>query len=165
MSNKEDESGPPEEKYDKFMDLGGGFKIVPDEKASGENTTTHPSQQKTPRFSDDEEEARDRDINREYDYLLNDDNKKTYLDEPCYADQYARYPETVRRVGPMIQVFNLDAPDDVHELNTLMTGAQNHSAPRSMISIMDKQWSEKTGNWKILAQVYKFKYLNILERD
>lgn len=151
--NKESEVDPS----DKYLDLGVGITISPDE-------PLHPSQEEVP-DADDHEEKRDRDLDREYDYLLNDDKKKQFVDEPCYPDQYARYPETVRRVGPTIQVFDMSKTEDAHELNKIMSGSQNHSAPRSMLAIMDKQWSEKEGSWKILAQVYKFKYLKILERD
>lgn len=156
MKDDEQTSEPEPDPADKYFDLGGGIDLPKD-------VPLHPSDEKA-KFEDEKPET-DRDIKREYNYVLNDDRKKHFVDEPCYPDQYARYPETVKRVGPMIQVFDTASPDDLHELNTLMSGAQNHSAPRSMVAIMDKQWAEKSGGWKILAQVYKFKYLNILERD
>ena len=149
---------PDDDPAMKFLDLGGGIDTLE------EDGPLHPSDEEAPKFEDENPEL-DRDQQRDYDYILNDDKKKHFVDEPCYADQYARYPETVKRVGPMIQVFDTSKTDDLHELNKLMSGAQNHSAPRSMVAIMDKQWAEKSDSWKILAQVYKFKYLNILERE
>jgi hypothetical protein len=155
------------EEIDTYFDLGGGVakdpsalhfgQVVPEELLSQEEPS--PEYEYTP------ESKASRDPARPYDFFLGEGNQKEYSDDPSYADQYTRYPETVRKVGPLMEVFDLASPDSVLELNKLMAGAQSHHAPRSMVLILDKQWSEKTANWKILAQVYKFKYLKIVEKN
>jgi hypothetical protein len=153
---------PDDPNMNKYSDLGGGITSVP-------IVPPEPVQEEDPLEDENDifhEEILDRDKTRPYDFFLDDETKKKqYTDEPSYADQYSRYPETVRRVGPTMEVFDLSNPSDALEMNKLMAGAQSYNAPRSMLVIVDRQWCDKTSNWKILAQVYKFKYLKILERD
>lgn len=155
------------EELDTHFDLGGGVEKDPSAlhfgQVSPEDFFHTEEAQSDSGYPEDSRVSRD--PTRPYDFFLGEGNQKEYSDEPSYADQYTRYPETVRKVGPLMEVFDLASPDSVLELNKLMAGAQSHHAPRSMVLIMDKQWSEKTANWKILAQVYKFKYLKIVEKN
>jgi len=148
-----------EEPEEAFEDLGSGTEAGD----VGENPIhLHPADEPV----ENPKETRDRDLNRPaYDFLLDEDKKKQFSKTPSYADQYSRYPETVRTVGPMIRVFDLADANDLTEMNKLMTGFQNHNAPRSVAEIVDKQWDEKTGNWKMLMRVTEFMYLKIIERD
>jgi len=154
-----------EERLDEYHDIGGG---VPAGAGLDDDTTPlHPSEEKVPNLNPESERgpSTDTDINRDYDIILDDAEKKQWSDKPCYADQYLRYPETVRKIGPTLEVFDLADENDKHKLNTLMAGQQSHSAPRSAVAVEDRKWDEKTSNWKILAQVITFKYLKILEKD
>lgn len=160
MSDQENIEEPynHKEEDDRFMNMGAGIHIDP------EHTYPKLGEEDKDATSFDKDKV-DRDINRPYDFLLGTDRKKEFSEEPSYADQHAKYPETVRPVGPMFRVFDLSDETQVQTLNTLSTGYNNTAAPRSMVEIVDKQWDDKTRNWKLLTRVTTFLYLKILEKD
>jgi len=157
--NEENEQEEPlqEEEPNEFLEMGGGIELEPVEGEAPSDIPVQPHE--SPK------EVVDRDITRDYDVLRDEEKKKQWSTEPCYGDQYQRYPETVRRIGPTLEVFDLSKEADLQTFNTLMAGAQNTAAPRSAVVMLERQWDESNHNWKILAQVLRFKYLKILEND
>ena len=149
------------ERMGSHLDLGGGVTAI------GHDEALHPSEEPVhdPNPQSEKGPSVDKDIHRDYDIILDPEEQKQWSDKPSYADQFLRFPETVRKIGPTMDVFDLADPDDLHRLNMLQAGAASMSAPRSALSISDTKWDEKTSNWKILGQVIQFKYLKILEKD
>lgn len=154
------------------MDMGGGISVEdsmpndwPDDWPQGMHPSDGPS---SPNATPEPESAGivDHDINRPaFDLLLDDDKQKQWLEKPSYADQYARFPETVRPVGPTFRVFDMSQEADIQQMNALMAGMQNPNCPRSHVAVEDKQWDDKAANWKVLAKVTHFLYLKIIEKD
>lgn len=161
---KKDKQNLEAERLEGFMDVGDGIP-KPSEPEPSKEQPLHPSHVPVPNTSNAPEESKERDIHNNYDIIKDADKRKHWSDNPSYPDQYTSYPETVRTVGPTVEVFDLDEKEDLHRFNKYMAGQQSTSAPRSYIHIMDKQWDDKKSNWKILAQVTKFKYLKILEKE
>lgn len=84
-------------------------------------------------------------------------------DEPTYTDQLTRYPETVRHLGPFYKSFDLSLPEAAKEYEDFMEKSYPPDAPSIIVINTDKEFSEKSDNWKLLVSYVKVQYRKILE--
>jgi hypothetical protein len=89
--------------------------------------------------------------------------KAEWFSTPTYTDQLSKYPESCRLIGPKFEDFDLAKEGEKERLNTFMSDSLPRSSPAIVVQGTDKQFCEKTGNWKFLVTYYTVEYLRLLD--
>lgn len=84
----------------------------------------------------------------------------TWGDTPTYADQYVKFPDLCRLVGPEMAVFNVTNSEELAKLNVLMAKQNPTSAPG--IVIVNKKENFHEGKWYVLLEYYRVEYKTVL---
>lgn len=92
-------------------------------------------------------------------------NYGDWQEEPSYEDQYLKYPETCKTVGPQIAVYDLSQPEQLEALNTLLSKQAPDTCPRLIVADQEKEFSTTTDNWKILVVYYKVLYRKLISSE
>jgi hypothetical protein len=79
-----------------------------------------------------------------------------WADTPSFADQYIRYPDLCRLVGPQMALFNVTEKDQLAELNKMLQKQQPEAAPSIVIANKKENFHE--GKWLVLLDYYRVEY-------
>lgn len=79
-----------------------------------------------------------------------------WSDTPSFADQYIRYPDLCRLVGPQMAMFNVTEKDQLAELNKMLQKQQPEAAPSIVIANKKENFHE--GKWLVLLDYYRVEY-------
>lgn len=86
-----------------------------------------------------------------------------WLPTPAKAGQVFE-PDTWRVDRVETKVFDLSKPEDVQQLNTLMTELQNPDSGKLPVH-RDRQFSDKTGNWMVLIEYQHLLFKQIFAKE
>jgi len=129
-----------------MMDPGAGVKVDPSKIES-----SFASPQSTPK-----EEADDSDFKEERDPK----GKTIWINTPTFEDQYKRFPETTRMVGPVVAVYDAANPDQLKELNALLSKQQPEDAPSIILASRKENFHE--GKWLMLLEYFRVEYKQLI---
>ena len=82
-------------------------------------------------------------------------------DAPSYDNQYKRYPETCRIVGPQLAVYNITETEDLLKLNAMLLKQQPEDAPSILIANKKENFHE--GKWLVLLEYYRVEYKQLIQ--
>lgn len=86
--------------------------------------------------------------------------KTVWIDKPTFEDQYKRFPETTRLVGPAVAVFNVAEPAQLADLNALLAKQQPEAAPSILIASRKENFFE--GKWLMLLEYFRVEYKQLI---
>lgn len=129
-----------------MMDPGAGVKVDPSKIES-----SFASPQSTPK-----EETDDSDFKEERDPK----GKTIWINTPTFEDQYKRFPETTRMVGPVVAVYDAANPDQLKELNALLSKQQPEDAPSIILASRKENFHE--GKWLMLLEYFRVEYKQLI---
>lgn len=102
------------------------------------------------------EEADDSDFKEERDPK----GKTIWINTPTFEDQYKRFPETTRMVGPVVAVYDAANPDQLKELNALLSKQQPEDAPSIILASRKENFHE--GKWLMLLEYFRVEYKQLI---
>ena len=128
-----------------MMDPGAGVLVDSDKVQPSTITSAH---------TDSETESKD--------YKENQDHKgkSIWIEIPTFEDQYKRFPETTRMVGPMVAVFDVANPEQLRGLNDLLAKQQPDSAPSIILASRKENFYE--GKWLMLLEYFRVEYKQLV---
>jgi hypothetical protein len=138
MSNHDNEARSKE-----LMDPGAGFSIDP---STVQSSLIGPADKK----EDDKSYEEKKDVV----------GKTVWIDKPTFEDQYKRFPETTRLVGPSVAVFNVAEPAQLADLNALLAKQQPEAAPSILIASRKENFFE--GKWLMLLEYFRVEYKQLI---
>jgi len=86
--------------------------------------------------------------------------KTIWIDTPTFEDQYKRFPETARMVGPVVAVYDAANPEKLKELNALLAKQQPEDAPSILIASRKENFHE--GKWLMLIEYFRVEYKQLI---
>jgi hypothetical protein len=86
--------------------------------------------------------------------------KAIWISTPTFEDQYKRFPETTRMVGPMVAVFDVANPEQLKELNALLSKQQPEHAPSVILASRKENFHE--GKWLMLLEYFRVEYKQLI---
>jgi hypothetical protein len=111
-------------------------------------------------------EARPKEQNEENDeekeYKENKDVKgiSVWSSVPTFDDQYKRFPETTRLVGPVVGIFDVAVAEQLNDLNNLLAKQQPESAPSVILASRKENFYE--GKWLMLLEYFRVEYKQLV---
>ena len=87
--------------------------------------------------------------------------KVSWVDTPTFENQYKRYPETCRLVGPQLSVFNITEAEEMMQLNSMLLKQQPEEAPSILIASKKENFHE--GKWLVLLEYYRVEYKQLIQ--
>lgn len=130
-----------------MMDPGAGVNVDPNQ-VSPSFATPAPTEEDTKKFESDFEEHRD------------PKGKTVWSSTPTFENQYKRFPETTRLVGPIVAVYDAANPEQLKELNTLFSKQQPEEAPSIMIASRKENFHD--GKWLMLLEYFRVEYKQLI---
>lgn len=95
-----------------------------------------------------------------YDEVKDEAGASIWSDTPTFDDQYARYRDTCRVVGPQMAVYNITDPTQLNQLNLMLGKQSPHDAPG--IILLDKKENCHEGKWLVLLEYLRVEYKKLL---
>ena len=95
-----------------------------------------------------------------YKEVKDDAGASIWSDTPTFDDQYARYRDTCRVVGPQMAVYNITDPTQLNQLNLMLGKQSPHDAPG--IILLDKKENCHEGKWLVLLEYLRVEYKKLL---
>lgn len=95
-----------------------------------------------------------------YNEVKDDTGASIWSDTPTFDDQYARYRDTCRVVGPQMAVYNITDPTQLNQLNLMLGKQAPHDAPG--IILLDKKENCHEGKWLVLLEYLRVEYKKLL---
>jgi hypothetical protein len=86
--------------------------------------------------------------------------KAIWVNTPTFEDQYKRFPETTRMVGPAVAVFDAANTEQLIELNALLAKQQPEDAPSILIASRKENFHE--GKWLMLLEYFRVEYKQLI---
>jgi hypothetical protein len=86
--------------------------------------------------------------------------KTIWINTPTFEDQYKRFPETTRMVGPVVSVFDVANPEQLKELNALLSKQQPEHAPSIILASRKENFHE--GKWLMLLEYFRVEYKQLI---
>jgi len=86
--------------------------------------------------------------------------KTIWVTTPTFEDQYKRFPESTRLVGPVVAVFDAANPDKLKELNALLSKQQPEDAPSIILASRKENFHE--GKWLMLLEYFRVEYKQLI---
>lgn len=86
--------------------------------------------------------------------------KPLWYTEPTFEDQFKRFPDTARMVGPIVSIFNVTEPSELASLNALMAKQQPDGAPTVIIASKKENFYE--GKWLMLLEYFRVEYKQLI---
>jgi hypothetical protein len=132
-----------ESRSEELMDPGSGFSIDP---STVQSSLIGPGDKK----------EEDKSYEEKKDVV----GKTVWIDKPTFEDQYKRFPETTRLVGPSVAVFNVAEPAQLADLNALLAKQQPEAAPSILIASRKENFFE--GKWLMLLEYFRVEYKQLI---
>jgi hypothetical protein len=129
-----------------MMDPGAGVKVDPSKIES-----SFASPESAPK-----DETDDSDFKEERDPK----GKTIWINTPTFEDQYKRFPQTTKLVGPVVAVYDAANPDQLKELNTLLAKQQPEDAPSIILASRKENFHE--GKWLMLLEYFRVEYKQLI---
>lgn len=86
--------------------------------------------------------------------------KSIWINTPTFEDQYKRFPETTRMVGPVVAVYDAANTEQLKELNALLAKQQPEDAPSILIASRKENFHE--GKWLMLLEYFRVEYKQLI---
>jgi hypothetical protein len=86
--------------------------------------------------------------------------KTIWIEQPTFEDQYKRFPQTTRLVGPIVVVFDAANPEQLKDLNAFLAKQQPEEAPRIVIASRKENFHE--GKWLMLLEYFRVEYKQLI---
>lgn len=86
--------------------------------------------------------------------------KTIWISTPTFDDQYKRFPQTTRLVGPIVSVFDVANPTQLQELNALLAKQQPEDAPSIILASRKENFHE--GKWLMLLEYFRVEYKQLI---
>jgi hypothetical protein len=104
----------------------------------------------------------DADAESDSDYKEHKDRKgrTIWSDTPTFEDQYKRFPETTRLVGPIVAVYDAANPEELAEINYLFAKQQPENAPSIIMASRKENFHE--GKWLMLLEYFRVEYKQLI---
>lgn len=136
------------EALSRMMDPGAG--VVMD-KSKVTSLFGSPSEQHTPEPQPAEEDAVEE---------KDPKGKTIWIDTPTFEDQYKRFPQSTRLIGPVVAVFDVANADQLKELNALLSKQQPEAAPSIILAHRKENFHE--GKWLMLLEYFRVEYKQLI---
>jgi len=137
---------PTENELQAMMDPGAGVNVDPAKIHSPFGNVTKP----------DEPEKDTNDFTEERDPK----GKTIWINTPTFEDQYKRFPQTTRLVGPVVAVYDAANPEQLKELNALLSKQQPEDAPSIIVASRKENFHE--GKWLMLLEYFRVEYKQLI---
>lgn len=86
--------------------------------------------------------------------------KYVWGDTPTFDDQYTKYPDLCRLVGPEVAIFDIINTAELDKLNTMLKKQNPQSAPAIVLANKKENFHE--GKWYVLLEYYRVEYKTVL---
>ena len=86
--------------------------------------------------------------------------KTIWITTPTFEDQYKRFPQSTRLVGPVVAVFDAANTEQLKELNALLAKQQPEFAPSLIVASRKENFHE--GKWLMLLEYYRVEYKQLI---
>lgn len=86
--------------------------------------------------------------------------KTIWINTPTFDDQYKRFPQSTRLIGPIVAVFDAANTEQLKELNALLSKQQPESAPSLIIASRKENFHE--GKWLMLLEYFRVEYKQLI---
>lgn len=86
--------------------------------------------------------------------------KTIWISTPTFEDQYKRFPQSTRLVGPVVAVFDAANAEQLKELNSLLAKQQPEFAPSLIVASRKENFHE--GKWLMLLEYYRVEYKQLI---
>jgi hypothetical protein len=86
--------------------------------------------------------------------------KTIWVATPTFEDQYKRFPQSTRLVGPVVAVFDAASTEQLRELNNLLSKQQPEFAPSILIASRKENFHE--GKWLMLLEYFRVEYKQLI---
>ncbi|MFN5249780.1 MAG: hypothetical protein ACK5DE_01930 [Bacteroidota bacterium] len=86
--------------------------------------------------------------------------KTIWISTPTFEDQYKRFPQTTRLVGPAVAVYDAANPEQLKELNALLSKQQPEDAPSIIVASRKENFHE--GKWLMLLEYFRVEYKQLI---
>lgn len=137
---------PTADELKEMMDPGSGVSVDPSKISSTFGNVTKP----------EEPENEDKDFIEEKDPK----GKTIWVAAPTFEDQYKRFPQSTRLVGPVVAVYDAANPEQLKELNALLSKQQPEDAPSIIVASRKENFHE--GKWLMLLEYFRVEYKQLL---
>jgi hypothetical protein len=129
-----------------MMDPGAGVKVDPSKIA--------------PSFASPESDSKPENDDSDFKEERDPKGKTIWINTPTFEDQYKRFPETTRMVGPVVAVFDVANPEQLKELNALLSKQQPEHAPSIILARREENFHE--GKWLMLLEYFRVEYKQLI---
>lgn len=137
-----------EERLNALMDPGLGVNVDPKRIVPGFGMPQKEEQQETKNTESEFTEGKD------------PKGKTIWISTPTFEDQYKRFPETTRLVGPIVAVYDAANPEQLKELNALLSLQQPESAPTILLASRKENFHD--GKWLMLLEYFRVEYKQLV---
>lgn len=86
--------------------------------------------------------------------------KTIWTAEPSFDDQYTKYPNFCRLVGPQVAIYDLTSQDQLNSLNKMLLKQQPTDAPS--IVVISKKENFYEGKWLVVLEYYNVEYKKLI---
>lgn len=86
--------------------------------------------------------------------------KTVWISTPTFEDQYKRFPQTTRLVGPIVAVFDAANPEQLKDLNNLLSKQQPDDAPSVILASKKENFHD--GKWLMLLEYFRVEYKQLI---
>lgn len=91
---------------------------------------------------------------------LDEKGAPVWGDTPTFKDQYAKYPNTCRLIGPQMAVFDVTDEGQLSKLNKLLALQRPEEAPGIIVVTKEKNFHE--GKWLVLLEYFRLEYKHLI---
>jgi len=140
----------PNYDFTAMMDPGAGVNVDPNQVSP---SFAIPASSEQPRV---EEDSTDSDFEEHKDPK----GKTIWTTTPTFEDQYKRFPQTTRLVGPLVAVYDAANPEQLKELNILFSKQQPEDAPSIILASRKENFHE--GKWLMLLEYFRVEYKQLI---
>ncbi len=113
-----------------------------------------------PSFATPEEAENAETSNSDFEEHKDPKGKSVWINTPTFEDQYKRFPQTTRLVGPVVAVYDAANPDQLKELNVLLSKQQPEDAPSIILASRKENFHE--GKWLMLLEYFRVEYKQLI---
>lgn len=114
----------------------------------------------SPSFASPEETDNTETSNSDFEENKDPKGKSVWINTPTFEDQYKRFPQTTRLVGPVVAVYDAANPDQLKELNALLSKQQPEDAPSIILASRKENFHE--GKWLMLLEYFRVEYKQLI---
>lgn len=111
-------------------------------------------------FATPEEAENTETSNSDFEEHKDPKGKSVWTNTPTFEDQYKRFPQTTRLVGPVVAVYDAANPDQLKELNVLLSKQQPEDAPSIILASRKENFHE--GKWLMLLEYFRVEYKQLI---